>query len=1219
MVSLVYSNSAAELLAELATRVRAQQARDGALAPVRVVVPSADVEAYLRLGIAREQGVAANLEFTRLTAFAADVVEALSGARVADAAAIEAMALRILLDDEALAHAELAPVRAYLGGGGDATDPMDVRRVQLASRIGRLFEEYTYSRGDMLAAWQRGLGGLGDEPAGSAATASRYVETATWQRRLWLAMFGEDGLAERVADGQRPLVRLVPLHRAVAALEATPERLPRAVHVFGFAHVARGFLELIERVARATEVVLYAISPCEGFWEDPDASDPAPLHLWGRPGREQVRAWNAIAGFDHDDRFVDPLDAAPADAPAGGPRPGRAAGRSGRTLLHRIQSDVLHREPAPAARPAADPRLERDESVVVLEHASVRRELEAVASEIWRLVEADETLRFDEIAVLVPAADEDGYVAQVPSVFREAYDLPHRASSTAPFARGGGVVEAVDLLLAAPLGRFTRQELMRLVLHPAILGAMGDVDPVRWAAWCDGLGIVHGADRSDHEATYIERDVLNWDQGLRRLALGAFMSGDASGDERPFEVNGEAYVPYEVSAAELPDAAAFGLLVRSLVADARFAREARLTMRDWAAFLCRFVETYVTPANPAEEEQLARCLRRVHTLGEIDLGGTGGDLRVRFRIACELARRRVEGLPGGATGEGVVVSTLAALRPVPFRVVFACGMGEGKFPSPEAEDPLDLRWARRREGDVTARERDKYGFLELLLGTRDRLYLSYVSREPLTGEGLAASSVVEELLHAVERSYGIDPSRLRRRHPLRRWAPEYFPDLFGAIRREPAPPSRASEPGMTLGSLEPRAPLGTTRIAEARDEARTLALRRSLDASGERLRPDDVLARAAVDPLWGDLAAHLGLAQLPPAPPFPHGRLTVPVHALVKFLEFPLQGWARFRVGLDERDDDDPMAREDELFETDARREVIFLREVLLDSVARRCRLEQAYDDAVRGRELRGAGPSGVFARGERGPHLETLASWRDELEARGEVVDAIEVVRFGRAGEHANSGRVFDSVALDLELVDAAGVARMLRVDIGGRTLPMGAGAVTSITLNKRPKQKWDDLWVAAERDRTALRAFVDHAMLSASGVAAGQPHASMIVVRTPEGPLSERVGFAALTQDEALGWLRGLVRELLQGPHDYFFPCEAVFARERRDGERAGPFAPYLPYLEKARALLGDAEGALALRSAYGPVPRPQAYPSPDEERARAMADARFGLFFRKLQRTP
>jgi exodeoxyribonuclease V gamma subunit len=587
-----------------------------------------------------------------------------------------------------------------------------------------------------------------------------------------------------------------------------------------------------------------------------------------------------------------------------------------------------------------------------------------------------------------------------------------------------------------------------------------------------------------------------------------------------------------------------------------------------------------------------------------------GETLVRFRVACEIARRRVEALPGGATGEGVVVSTMAALRPVPFRVVFACGMGEGQFPSPEAEDPLDLRWVRRREGDVTARERDKYGFLELLLGTRDRLYLSYVSREPVTGERLAASSVVEELLHAVDRSYGVAASSLRRRHPLRRWAPEYFPDLFGA----------------SASARSTLAPLGTTPIAEARAEARTLALRRSLDAAGERLGPDEVLARAGAsgDPAWIALAGHLGLSHLPGAEAFPglsqtgQARVTVPVHALVKFLEFPLQGWARFRLGLDERDDDDPMSREDEPFETDARREVVFLREVLLASIGRGCTFERAYDDAVRGRELRGAGPSGVFARGEREPHLATLTSWRDELERCGEPVAAIEMARFGRAGEHANAARVFDAVALDVDVVDGAGVARLLRVDVGGRTLPLGASS--SITLHKRPKQKWDDTWIAAERDRAALRAFIDHAMLSASGVAAGQPHASMVVVHMPDKVMSERIAFAAMTQDEASSWLRGLVRELLQGPHAYFFPCEAVFAQARASapGSSASP-VPFTPFLDKAREKLGDAEGPLALRSAYGPVPRPQTFPSPDEERARALAEARFGLFFRKLERTP
>jgi hypothetical protein len=51
----------------------------------------------------------------------------------------------------------------------------------------------------------------------------------------------------------------------------------------------------------------------------------------------------------------------------------------------------------------------------------------------------------------------------------------------------------------------------------------------------------------------------------------------------------------------------------------------------------------------------------------------------------------------------------------------------------------------------------------------------------------------------------------------------------------------------------------------------------------------------------------------------------------------------------------------------------------------------------------------------------------------------------------------------------------------------------------------------------------------------------------------------------------------------------------------------------------MLGKSDGPLALRSAYGPVPRPQTYPAPDEARARAMAEARFGLFFRSRSLRP
>src|SRR5882672_2674430 len=238
MIRLVYSNRTEELLAELAAQARAQQARDGSLVPVRIVVPSAGVEGYVRLGVARASGIAANLEVALLTRFAADIVSAASGARVADAAALAGMALALLLDDAFLSEPELAPVHAYLRGAGDAddgpgrgrnllSDAMDTRRVQLAARIGRLFEEYTYSRGDMLVAWRRDT--------------TLMAETERWQRRMWLGMFGEEGLARRpsstAAPRVVPLLRLLPLHEAVAAMQPAGEALSGTVHVFGFAHV----------------------------------------------------------------------------------------------------------------------------------------------------------------------------------------------------------------------------------------------------------------------------------------------------------------------------------------------------------------------------------------------------------------------------------------------------------------------------------------------------------------------------------------------------------------------------------------------------------------------------------------------------------------------------------------------------------------------------------------------------------------------------------------------------------------------------------------------------------------------------------------------------------------------------------------------------------------------------------------------------------------------
>ncbi|MGA2450696.1 MAG: exodeoxyribonuclease V subunit gamma [Polyangiaceae bacterium] len=1137
MISLIYSNRTEELARELGERVRAQQLADGVLVPVRVIVPSAAVEDYVRLAVARLFGVAGNLEMLRLTTFAGDVLHGVLGGQLASASSIEAMALTLLLDEGFLALPEVAPVRAYLGAGC-SRDAHDMRVVQLATRIGRLFEEYTYSRGPMLLQWLE-----------SPVLEPTHAETEVWQRHLWNAMFGAGGLA-------RPR-GLVALHEAIAAWPAAPPDRGPTIHVFGFAHFAPAFHQLFACVGRDRGVTLYALSPCEGFWEDDEPRDPAPLALWGRAGREQIRALNLAAGFDHEDRFVTP---------------------TGPSLLARIQRDILQRTPV-CDRLDESTALDGDTSIRVLEHASVRRELEAVASEIWTRLEADSTLRFDDIAVLLPEADAPLYLAHIGSVFASAHDIPHRVVDI-PGSPLSGPADLALRILALPFGTFSRRDVLGVVLHPCIADPTASASRARRVAWCDALGIFHGSCHDDHRGTYLERDLFNWDQGLRRLALGAFMAGDASGADEPFELGTESYVPLEVAPSDVRDAAAFGCVVRSLASDVDSLRSRVLPLGEWAALLASVVETYVTASTDAEAEPLSRCLRQVRALRALDIGSRP----IPYRIAYELVRSRMLAQPIDRGREGVIVSRLASLRPVPARVVFACGMGEGRFPAAEPEDPLDLRRAKRLPDDVGPRDRDKFAFLEWLLGARDHFYVSYVSREPLTGDPLAPSPVIQDLLHALGRDYVRDPSSLIQRHPLRRWDDRYFPDVFDA-----APSS-----------------LGAMRIDEAHAEARTVALRRSAEAAGAGVTRANVRARAASGPSWRALAEHLGLLSLSGITKASPRNRSLSIGLLSRFLQWPLQGWARFCVGLEEDEFLNVEALQEEPFGTDPRDVTNVLRHVWLASRASDGPVEAVYDAAVRARTLRGQGPAGLFAEGERHKQLATLVAWTGEVGKLGVgVKEAAKIHRFGGGVDITPSDVDHPALGVDLELPGSDGLPCAVHVDLVGRTLPRTAEAF--LTLSRLPPS---DPWIEW---RAALRAFVDQAVLIAAGAVDPAPYASVLVEGSDTSARTSKVEFEPMSRDEVTAWLGGVVGDLLSGPHDTFLPCEAVFARQKDD-----PTGDLVPHLEAARTLLRK-EGPSALRSAYGPVPHPETYPIADEAVARSQVERLLGAYFAKRKGAP
>lgn len=1096
MLRLAYAARAEDLARALSERLAARR-REGLtspLEPIDVLVPTRATQAWLKIEIARRTGIAANLRFDFVERFLTKVIEGdphrprprgRPKLRVAGTNVLESVLLAILSDASVVMRPELAQVRGYLSAGHD-DDELELRRIQLASELSRLFTEYLLARRDVLRTW-RGRTTLDD---------TAFAPIERWQRTLWLEV------EARLRAASTEEVRLVTLPDAFDAIPPEQLEVPRELHVFALRMQSPVLLSMIARIAQRADVFVWALNPVRHPWDDTGPDDSPLLRMWGRAGREHVRLLNELTEGDFDDAWSEPEE--------------------GTTLLAELQRDVLDRAP-PRTEEARVDAFRGDRSVTFLECPGARREIEAIASELWQLVRASEAehvaggpppLRFNEIAVVLAGREPEVHRAHVASVFQEHHGIPHHHLDV-PIRGSSRVVEALELLLALPYSEFTRQDALKLVMHPAILAQAGETDGTEWLRWLDALSVVHGADHGDHADTYIEKDLYNWDQGLRRLVLGAFMSGEASGELGVFSVGASDYLPHEVPLDRLGSAARLVTLVRSLVADARWLRSARMTLGAWARVLARVLSSYVGRPSEEDERDVRLCLGVIQQLEKLDVTAEP----VSFRVAASLVTSALSSLTSGRgqpLADGVAVGSLAALSFVPFRVVFVTGLGEGNFPASESRSQLDLRVEERRRGDVSVRDEDEWLFLERVLATKERVYLSWVSRDARTGDALEPSTIVQELRHVLERGYVDAPHLVH--HPLRRWDDEYFDAEAGLV----SPAVRAER-----SAFELRADLLATL---GRRDVRTF------EASS--------LSRALAPEVWAPLSKRLGLATIPgPRAESTDGvkTLAIPHSALRRFLEDPAEGWVRYVLGMRETDRlEDPLAREEETFETSSLDAAIFLREVLAEKVERDATTGAVTDfaalyDARAGRlELAGKLPTGVFGRAERARHLEILANWHRTMTERCGVGARLSPsFRYGRAQENQEAVDLVDPLVVDVDLP-----TRRFRVELSGRTEPsiVEAGRATSLI----PLLRDPGAAKALRSERDALRAFVDHAVLAALGREDTRRQA--LVLYAGDEPFA--IDLEPFGREAAILYLRTVLSDLLSEPHAYDLRFERVLA---------------------------------------------------------------------------
>lgn len=706
----------------------------------KVIIPSLGLGKWLTLQLAELHGIAANLKLVLPGAFLWDIVRLyFPDVPLKSPYRPEVLSWRIhtLLKKQIIQAPSLAP---YLGN-------MDERkRGQLAHQLACLFDQYLVYRPDWLQKWENhreiGLG-----------------EDEHWQAALWRSLVKEINLPHR-ADFFSQLID---------ALSIDPAKLPSRVLCFGVNNLPPMYFNLLQALSNKIEVHYFVLNPSKENWvEDRDTKeqlrlagmeDPEALYLssghpllssWGKLGRDFFARVSELPTIDIFPERQEMPD---------------------RTLLNRIQKDILLREVSKKTQPI------NDHSLSIQSCHSAKREIEVLHDTILHWLQKDPTLTPHDVLVMAPNMGlYQPYIEAVFAAVDETVQLPFSVADKNPFQHSA-LFAVFFSLLSLPSQRFDVAWVLETISHPAILRNFGltmDHLPLL-RDWVQDVNIRWGRD-AQHKASYGLPPDKNhtWREGLERLLLGFILPKDIAQGGPPIFSD---RVPSEqITTSQRSILTGFVSLIETLIHYAEHFNRVR-TPKDWISEILALLEACFSPD---EEEEKAILLIQTYLaqLSEESQEAAFAE-KIGINLFADIIRKQIDQpmLHRGFLSRGLTFCDILPMRTIPARIICILGLNEGVFPRQVDRIDMDLMRRHPRAGDRAREADDRYLFLETLLSAKEKLYLSYIGQDIRTNQALPPSVLVDELLDIIDEYYPRVTSareELVTLHALQPFDPMYF-------------------------------------------------------------------------------------------------------------------------------------------------------------------------------------------------------------------------------------------------------------------------------------------------------------------------------------------------------------------------------------------------------------------------------------------------------------
>jgi exodeoxyribonuclease V gamma subunit len=817
-----------------------------------VAVPSRGVERWIAQSLStalgaqpgRADGVCANVVFPSPGRLVREAVAAVSGIEADDDPWAEHRLSWSLLEviDGCAAEDWCRTLGRHLGLIDGAVE--QGRRMAVAQKLAGLFTSYAAQRPTMVRDWlaSRDTDGY-DNPLDA---------DHRWQSELWRRLrhhIGTESPAERV-DGAAEVLRTDP------RLVDLPERLS----LFGPTRLTTDQILVIDALAAQRDVHLWLPYPSFGLWQhvaDATATTPSP----SIPNRRDdptadVPEHPLVRSLARDAREMQLRLRAHTHIHED---EHLVAPSTGDTLLTALQRDI-HTDHAPT--PGHELR-DDDTSVQVHACHGRQRQVEVLRELLLGLLADDPTLEPRDIIVMCP--DIEHYAPLIAATFGlSAADLEgdydnahpgHRLSirlADRSLRQTNPVLAVAARLLELADSRLTASEVLDLAAMPPVRRRfkLDDDALERIGDWIRRSGVRWGLDAEARGAYGLGRIAQNtWQSGLDRVLVGATMDEDGLrtlDDTLPLD---------DVDSTEIDLAGRLAEMVDRLAA-AVDALDREQTLDNWVAALADAVESLVD-VGPQETWQLSQARWQLtDTLTNADEHAAGTTLRLSDVRA--LLGERLKGRPTRAnfrTG-ALTMCTMVPMRSVPHRVVCLLGLDDGVFPRTTRVDGDDVLARIPRVGERDPRAEDRQLFLDAILAAKERLVVVYTGADERTGAVRPPAVPLGELLDVLDRTAYVRDGRVRgrvlTRHPLQPFDSRNF----------------------VAGELTKAAAFSFDRSAY--DGSRAL------------------------------------LSDRTPRPPFLEHPVpeqeplqAVEIDALVRFLEHPVRGFLRQRLGLSATDDEE--------------------------------------------------------------------------------------------------------------------------------------------------------------------------------------------------------------------------------------------------------------------------------------------------------------------------